>query len=294
MKILKSKFLRSLLYCWAFISSLMLVSVSLHAEESANKDEDINIIKLLQIKGDLTQGSAIIGKLPSTGQLWLNDQPVTTTPQGDFFIGFGRDAELTQKLTYKLKNAEKKEGTLLLTQREYHVQKVNGVPQKTVNPDPESLARIREENVLVDKARGIVTDLEYFLDRFKAPMDAPISGVYGSQRVYNGEPKRPHFGVDYAGPIGAPVYAPASGKVSLTHNDMFYSGGTLIIDHGYGVSSSFLHLSEILVKEGQDVKQGDLIAKVGKGGRATGPHLDWRMNWYDVRIDPLKVLKIYQ
>ena len=294
MKSIKSKRLGNFLLCWTFISNLLLVSVPLSAENLRQSDKNTSVLELFQIKGDLTQGSAIIGKLPADGELWLNDQPVTTTPQGDFFIGFGRDAELVQTLAFKQKDAAKIEQTLTLSKREYRLQKVNGVPQKTVNPDPESLARIREENALVDQARNVVSDLQYFLDKFKAPMDAPISGVYGSQRIYNGEPKRPHFGVDYAGPVGAPVYSPASGKVTLTHNDMFYSGGTLVIDHGYGVSSSFLHLSEILVKEGQIVKQGDLIARVGQGGRATGQHLDWRMNWHDVRIDPLKVLEIYQ
>jgi murein DD-endopeptidase MepM/ murein hydrolase activator NlpD len=271
---------------------LLVLTFNLSANEHSLASKDANLIDLLQLKGELTQGSAVIGKAPANSRLWLNEQAIATTPEGNFFIGFDRDASLQQVLMLEQADASRFQQTLTLTKREYRLQKVNGVPEATVTPKPESLARIQQENALISSARSIFSDQRFFMEKFIAPMDAPISGVYGSQRIYNGVPKRPHFGVDYAGPVGAPVYAPASGKVTLTHTDMFYSGGTLIIDHGYGVSSSFLHLSEILVKEGQFVKQGELIAKVGKGGRASGPHLDWRMNWLDVRIDPLKVLGI--
>ena len=271
---------------------LFVFSFTLSADENTESRKAVNLIELLMLKGELTQGSAVRGKIPENSQLWLNGQAIKTTPEGEFFIGFGRDAELVQILTLKQADAEPVQESLRLTKREYRLQEVNGVPQKTVTPKPENLARIQAENALIAAARAIDSEHRFFLETFIAPMDAAISGVYGSQRIYNGIPKRPHFGVDYAGPVGAPVYAPASGKVTMTHADMFYSGGTLIIDHGYGVSSSFLHLSEILVEQGQVVKQGELIAKVGKGGRASGPHLDWRINWFDVRIDPLKVLKI--
>ena len=271
---------------------LFVFSFTLSADENTESRKAVNLIELLMLKGELTQGSAVRGKIPRNSQLWLNGQAIKTTPEGEFFIGFGRDAELVQILTLKQADAEPVQESLRLTKREYRLQEVNGVPQKTVTPKPENLARIQAENALIAAARAIDSEHRFFLETFIAPMDAAISGVYGSQRIYNGIPKRPHFGVDYAGPVGAPVYAPASGKVTMTHADMFYSGGTLIIDHGYGVSSSFLHLSEILVEQGQVVKQGELIAKVGKGGRASGPHLDWRINWFDVRIDPLKVLKI--
>lgn len=256
-----------------------------------------NLLDILAISGELTQGSAVIGKLPFneqgfSGVIRLNDKAIKITPDGQFFIGFGRDEPLEQVLIVFKTDGSSLSQRFKLTEREYRLQKVNGVPQKTVTPSVEHQARIKAENLLVQQARAEVSELHYFLEPFIAPMNSPITGVYGSQRIYNGVPKWPHYGVDYAGPVGAPVYAPASGLVTLTHEDMFYSGGTLIIDHGYGVSSSFLHLSEILVEVGQRVMQGQLIAKVGKGGRATGPHLDWRMNWFDVRIDPLKVLKI--
>jgi murein DD-endopeptidase MepM/ murein hydrolase activator NlpD len=266
---------------------LTLFSVLCLAEK-----QDKDLFQFLNIKGELTQGSAITGQLPIGAKLLVNNKKILATDAGKFFVGFGRDADLNQTVHLTTNSGEVYIDTFNLVAREYKLQKVNGVPQKTVSPNKKNLKRISQENAQVKQAREVVSSKPYFLEKFIAPMAGPITGVYGSQRIYNGVPKRPHYGVDYAGPVGALVYAPASGVVSLAHPDMFYSGGTLIIDHGFGVSSSFLHLSEIIVTEGQQIKQGDPIAKVGKGGRASGPHLDWRMNWFDVRIDPLKVIEI--
>ena len=177
--------------------------------------------------------------------------------------------------------------------RSYNIQKVEGVPQRTVTPPPEQLQRIRSDSALVVQARRPVTDKTDFLAGFIKPLEGPITGVYGSQRFYNGVPKSPHYGLDYAAPTGTIVKAPAAGVVSLAHADLFYSGGTLIIDHGHGLSSSFLHLSEIVVKEGSRVQRGEVIARVGSTGRATGPHLDWRMNWLNQRVDPALVLESF-
>lgn len=250
-----------------------------------NQDQDVQLV------GHLTQGSLVSGKVNKGAFVYLNNKAINVTPKGDFVIGFGRDAELKQELRVESEGEILFEKTLILTKRSYKIQRVEGVAQKMVTPDPDKTARIITEAKLVRDARKENLNLEYFLDDFIAPLSGPITGVYGSQRVFNGTPKRPHFGLDYAAPVGTVVYAPASGVVTLTHDDMYYSGGTLIIDHGYGVSSSFLHLSAILVKDGEQVKQGDPIAKVGKGGRSTGPHLDWRINWFTVRIDPQLVLE---
>mgnify|MGYP000506391419 CR=1 FL=1 len=248
----------------------------------------------VQLVGALSQGALVSGKVDKGIDVFLNDRIVKVTPKGDFVLGFGRDADLTQVL--RLENSGKKisEQIITLTKRDYKIQRIEGVPQKMVTPDPSKTARIKADALLVRTARKHSLDLEFFLQPFTPPSDGPITGVYGSQRVYNGTPKRPHYGLDYAAPVGTIVYAPASGVVTLTHDDMYYSGGTLIIDHGYGVSSSFLHLSELLVKESEKIEQGDPIAKVGKGGRSTGPHLDWRINWFDVRIDPQLVLQRYK
>ena len=150
--------------------------------------------------------------------------------------------------------------------------------------------RIARDSKAVKQARAKITDHEWFVGGFIRPLEGPITGVYGSQRIYNGIPKQPHYGIDYAAPEGAKVRAPAGGVVTLVHDNMYFSGGTLIIDHGHGLSSTFLHLSKILVKPGSYVRRGMDLAEVGATGRATGPHLDWRMNWRDVRIDPQLVL----
>lgn len=241
----------------------------------------------LSLSGVFAQGSLLRGKVAPGNQVIFKGKKLRVTPEGEFIVGFGRDAETSQELTLRNREgAELYRYEFSLVKRDYPTQSVNGVPQKTVTPSKDKLARIRAETALVKNARTRDSDLPFFLAHFEAPMNAVITGVYGSRRIYNGTPKRPHYGLDYAGPIGAPVYAPASGEVTLVHNDMYYSGGTLIVDHGYGLSSTFIHLSEIVVEEGERIEQGQMIAKVGQGGRSTGPHLDWRINWYQERIDP--------
>lgn len=244
----------------------------------------------LVLQGSLQQGSLLLGKLESGSMAFYRDQPLPVTSSGEFLLGLGRDAPASIELrvvdTEGLQTVQK----FAVAKREYRIQRVNGVPSKTVNPPAADLARIRNDSALVKLARREITTREDFLDGFQVPLDGPITGVYGSQRVYNGVPKNPHYGVDYAAPTGTQVLSPAAGIVRLAHLDMFYSGGTLIVDHGHGLSSSFLHLSDILVTEGSRVSRGQPIAKVGATGRATGPHLDWRMNWHSERIDPQLVL----
>lgn len=244
----------------------------------------------LVLQGSLQQGSLLLGKLEPGSMAFYRDQPLPVTSSGEFLLGLGRDAPASIELrvvdTEGLQTVQK----FAVAKREYRIQRVNGVPSKTVNPPAADLARIRNDSALVKLARREITTREDFLDGFQVPLDGPITGVYGSQRVYNGVPKNPHYGVDYAAPTGTQVLSPAAGIVRLAHLDMFYSGGTLIVDHGHGLSSSFLHLSDILVTEGSRVSRGQPIAKVGATGRATGPHLDWRMNWHSERIDPQLVL----
>jgi murein DD-endopeptidase MepM/ murein hydrolase activator NlpD len=181
---------------------------------------------------------------------------------------------------------EKEVLVLPIALREYDIERVDGLPPKTVTPDPEALERIREEGAMVSSARARRDGRTDYAEGFAWPASGRISGVYGSQRVLNGEPRRPHYGLDIAAPTGSPIYAPADGIITMAHPDMYFSGGTLILDHGQGLSSSFLHLSKILVETGTTVKKGDLIAEIGSTGRASGPHLDWRMNWLNRRVDP--------
>lgn len=243
-------------------------------------------LQALELRGELQQGSLIRGKLPPGSQIWLDERQITVAPSGDFALGFSRDDKLNWQLKWRLPDGSEHTKPLIIDKRLYREQHIDGLPPKMVTPPESTLARIRKDAQMVREARDRVELDTAFAQDFVWPATGPISGVYGSRRILNGEPKRPHYGVDVAGPVGQPVYAPADGLVTLFVPDMYYSGGTLIIDHGYGVSSTFLHLHKGHVKVGQRVKQGELIAEIGDTGRVTGPHLDWRMNWYEKRIDP--------
>ncbi|EKE87049.1 M23 family metallopeptidase [Idiomarina xiamenensis] len=248
----------------------------------------------VKVRGELTQGALLIGEAPAGSQVTLNGEKLSQTADGEFVFGFGRDAKLQHKLVVVTATGERIEKVLQLTPREYQIDRVEGVPQETVTPDPEQVARAKKDAEQVWLARQQHSTRDDFLTPVIAPAHGRISGVYGSQRYFNGEPRRPHYGQDIAAPVGAAVVAPWPGKVVLAVPDMFYSGGTLIIEHGYGVTTTYLHLSHILVKVGERVEQGDDIAEVGATGRATGPHLDWRVNWGQERLDPALLPSLYQ
>jgi len=232
------------------------------------------------------QGSMIIGQLVGDGSVFFGDKQLTLDQAGYFVFGVGRDAEAEVKLILKRLNHEEVV-PIKIAPRQWKIERVDGLPPSKVSPKaPEVLKRIAAEAKLVRTARNQESSLNYFKMPFIMPAEGRISGVYGSQRILNGEPKRPHFGLDVANQVGTAVIAPAHGVVSLVHKDMFYSGGTLIIDHGQGISSTYIHLNSIDVKVGQTVEQGQKIATIGATGRATGPHLDWRLNWFQTRLDP--------
>ena len=244
----------------------------------------------LETEENLVQGGLVHGQvLPGYSVSVLGHKPIVDAT-GKFVFGLGRDTPEEIVLVVTGRDHRTTEHKLTVKQRQYAIQKIEGVEDKYVEPPSEVLARIRSENILVAKARQTLRQENQFASGFILPASGPITGVYGSQRIFNGVPKRPHFGLDIAGPVGTKVVAPAAGKVSLAHNDMYYSGGTLIVDHGQGVSSTFIHLSKILVAQGDDVQQGQLIAEIGATGRVTGPHLDWRVNWFDQRLDPALLL----
>lgn len=247
-------------------------------------------IHALSFDGIWQPGAMVVGRTDPGAAVYFQGEPVAVTPLGQFVVGLGRDAKGMVEIKTVIGGQEQVFNFPIL-KREYQIQRVDGVPEETVTPPEEVLARIRMEQALVDQARATSDSRTEFLAGFIKPLEGPITGVYGSQRIYNGVPKNPHYGLDIARPTGTLVQVPAAGVVKLAYDDMYYSGGTLIIDHGYGISSTFIHLSEILVEEGEYVEQGRDVAKVGAGGRATGPHLDWRINWYKVRLDPALVLE---
>lgn len=244
----------------------------------------------VELEGKFSQGGLLRGKAPVGSLVELNGKPLKVTQQGEFVFGFGRDDDVKQSLTVKSGGHASVTIPLTLSSRDYNVQRIEGVPARTVNPDPKHLTRIRQESSEVKQARDADSDIGGFLQQFIWPINGPITGVYGSQRVYNGEPRRPHFGIDIAAPMGEEIVAPADGIVGLAHPDMFFSGATMVIDHGFGVSTSYLHMSEMRVKKGDKVKQGQVIGLVGASGRATGPHLCWRLNWYQTKLDPQLVV----
>ncbi len=245
----------------------------------------------LTLSGEIKQGGLILGKTLPNSKVLLDGKKLAISPQGDFVFGFSRDDQQEHLLEISLPNGQKITKKLMPTKRQYKIQRIEGIAKKIMNPNPKAIARSKKDNQQVSKARQINSPLTAFAAGFIAPSKGKITGVYGSQRVFNGVPKRPHFGLDYAGKTGAPVIAPAAGIVRLFVADMFYSGGTLIIDHGHGISSSFLHLSKSYVKAGDRVEKGQKIAEIGATGRATGPHLDWRVNWFNNRLDPALALK---
>ena len=242
--------------------------------------------KALTLEGDYVQGGMLVGQVKSGERVRMNGKPVKVAKDGVFLLGFGRDAPLDHELVVSGGQRPDQVKRFSITKRDYRIQRIDGLPASKVTPPERDWDRIKQEAVLVKQARKLNEDRNDFQSGFIWPAKGVISGVYGSQRILNGNPRRPHYGVDIAAPVGTLVVSPADGVVTLTHSDMFYSGGTLIVDHGLQLSSSFLHLHKILVREGQKVKQGDPIAEIGATGRVTGAHLDWRMNLGSARIDP--------
>jgi murein DD-endopeptidase MepM/ murein hydrolase activator NlpD len=247
-------------------------------------------VQALTLKGHLVQGGMAIGHVDPATSVYFHGKPVQVSPDGIFVIGFSRDAKADSEIELHPPSGKIETRPIHIKKRSYKIQRINGLPANKVTPSAEELVRIRKENALVKKAREIDAPRTDFTESFIWPVTGRISGVYGSQRILNGKPRRPHFGVDIAVPTGTKVKAPADGIVSLALDNMFFSGGTLIIDHGHGVSTSYQHLHKILVKAGQRVHQGEIIALSGATGRVTGPHLHWGMNWFETRLDPSLVV----
>lgn len=240
----------------------------------------------LELDGTFAQGGLVKGLTEPGAKVTLDGRTIRVDRWGRFVFGFGHDAGKEAELRVVYPSGEEEVRKLEIRQRKYNIQRIDGLPQKMVTPDPEVLARIQRENAQIAEARRRDTDAAWFWDGFKRPAEGRITGVYGSQRILNGEPKQPHFGIDFAGPRGSTVVAPAPGIVVLAEEDHYYTGKTVLIDHGHGINSVLMHLDSISVKPGTRVEAGDPIGTIGATGRATGPHLDWRVNWFNVRLDP--------
>tara|TARA_B100000686_G_scaffold229490_1_gene236871 strand:+ start:1371 stop:2192 length:822 start_codon:yes stop_codon:yes gene_type:complete len=253
--------------------------------EALSSQEPVNIV----LNGKFTQGALLRGQAPAGAKVTLNGETVQTNKDGKFVVGFEREAPLQQMLVVKLDNGQKWQRDITLEKREYNIQRIDGLEQKMVSPPAEVTARIKKDNINVANARSGNTDLDALFTRFEWPAKGVISGVYGSQRILNGVPKWPHYGLDIANETGTPVYAPVDGVVTMA-DDLYYSGNTLILDHGMRVFSTFLHMDTITVEVGETVKQGEQIGTIGSTGRSTGPHLDWRINLGNTRLDPQTII----
>ncbi len=242
----------------------------------------------VELAGKLVQGGMVLGTTVPGATVALDGRAVPVSPEGRFVFGFGRDAS-EAVLALTLPDGTREVRRLAIEERSYDIQRVDGVPQNTVTPDPQELARIKREADAVRTLRAVASTENFFSQPMIWPATGPISGVYGSQRILNGEPRAPHMGVDIAAPAGSPIVAAASGVVRMAEM-LFLTGNTILIDHGYGLETSYAHLSRLDVKPGQRVRQGEQIGLLGATGRVTGPHLHWGMEWFEVRLDPQLVV----
>lgn len=238
-----------------------------------------------------SQGALVVGKVPPGSRVQYAGRTLRVSGYGSVVFGIGRDERGPLRILVQRADGGSESIDIAVTPRDWPLERVNGVPPKTVNPPPAIAERIKREQAQVVAARDRDDDRPDFAAPFIWPVQGRISGRFGNARVYNGQPGAGHSGMDIAVPTGTPVKAPAAGVVTFAAPDLYLTGGTVLLDHGYGVSSNFLHLSRIDVKVGDRIAQGQVIGAVGATGRATGPHLHWGMNWFDVRIDPLLVLE---
>ena len=252
----------------------------------------LQILSAVEFKGKFEQGSFVLGKTDPDSKVFIDKRKIRVSDQG--FFAFGLDRDRKNDVTIRIH----KDGKLTtiykkVLKREYKIQRIDGLPPKQVTPPPEVYERIKKDNKLIGQARSLDTPYVFFKDKFIYPIEKYIiTGVYGSQRILNGKPRRPHYGIDFHAPEGTPVKAMMDGEVTLAENDMYFTGGTLIFDHGHGISTLFMHMKDINVKVGQKVKRGEIVGTLGQSGRATGPHLDIRLNWFDVKLDPATILNL--
>jgi biotin carboxyl carrier protein len=267
-----------------------------HAQTSQRIGEDIAPVRATVLPASASQGALVIGRTHPAATVTVDGRGVRVAPDGSFVFGIGRDASREVLVSIRQPGTGPIERRIAVTPRDWPIERITGVPPATVNPPPAIAARIEREQAQVVAARVRDDAREDYAQQFIWPVQGRISGRFGNQRIYmlpdgSGAPKSPHSGMDIAVPQGTPVKAPAAGVVTFAAPDLYLTGGTVLLDHGHGVSSNFLHLSRLDVKVGDRVAQGQVIGAVGMTGRATGPHLHWGMNWFNVRVDPLLVLE---
>ncbi len=266
---------------WAILSLFISAPfIVLAADDTRLKAE----IKL--ISGQAMQGGLMIFQTRPEAIITLDGIALPVSPEGRFVVGFHRDDTAAQLLQATDKDGRTASITLTPQIRIWDIQRIDNLPTNMVSPPADVIARIQKDIKNVKAARAKISDFDDVLENgFIWPVWGRISGIYGSQRILNGQPRQPHYGIDIALPEGVAVRAAAAGQVTMAE-DLYFTGGTIIIDHGYGLNSTYSHLLDMQVKVGDIVPRGQVIGSVGSTGRSTGPHLDWRINWQNKRLDP--------
>jgi len=244
----------------------------------------------VEFKGKFLQGHFIVGLTDPSAKIIIGKKEVKVSKEGYFVFGIDRDRKFDLTIT-KIIDGKKDKITKKVLKRKYNIQRIDGLEESKVTPPESVYKRIKEENNKIGKARAINSDLPFFKNQFIMPVEGIISGVYGSQRILNGKPKWPHYGIDIAAKQGTMIKSSGSGIVTMAEDDLYYTGGTIIMDHGHGISTIYSHLENVMVSVGDKINQGDIIGTVGSTGRSTGPHLDFRVNWFQTRLDPMSLLK---
>ncbi len=250
----------------------------------------ISPVKAIEFQGKFLQGHFILGKTDPNAKILVGKKEVKVSKDGFFVFGIDRDQKYDLTFT-KIINEKKSITTKKVLKRKYNIQRIDGLAESKVTPPESVYKRIKKENNSIGEARAINSDLQFFKEKFIMPVEGIISGVYGSQRILNGKPRWPHYGIDIAAKQGTMIKSSGSGIVTMAEDDLYYTGGTVIMDHGHGISTIYSHLENVLVSVGDQINQGDIIGTVGSTGRSTGPHLDFRINWFQTRLDPMSVLK---
>ena len=249
----------------------------------------ISPVKAIEFQGKFLQGHFILGKTDPSAKILVGKKEVKVSKDGFFVFGIDRDQKYDLKFI-KIINGKRTITTKKVFKRKYNIQRIDGLEESKVTPPESVYKRIKKENNTIGEARAINSDLQFFKEKFIMPVEGIISGVYGSQRILNGKPRWPHYGIDIAAKQGTLIKSSGSGIVTMAEDDLYYTGGTIIMDHGHGISTIYSHLETILVSVGDKINKGDVIGTVGSTGRSTGPHLDFRINWFQTRLDPMSVL----
>ena len=243
----------------------------------------------IEFKGKFLQGHFIVGITNPSAKIIIDKKEIKVSKDGFFAFGIDRDRKFDLTIT-KIHDGKKEKIVKKVLKRKYNIQRIDGLEESKVTPPESVYKRIKEENNKIGRARAINSDLPFFKNQFIIPVNGIISGVYGSQRILNGKPKWPHYGIDIAAKKGTMIKSSGSGTVTMAEDDLYYTGGTIIMDHGHGISTIYSHLESVMVSVGDKINQGDIIGTVGSTGRSTGPHLDFRVNWFQTRLDPMSIL----